>query len=112
MAVLAWLPQDKLLWIAMYRRFGLVIAASEGRCRGACPWLGGRGWRAAGRVPTLDDGEGSGETGLYYDRGLSSREDQLVNLCRHVELTAVLRRFRRIRPPACGQPRSLDGRTL
>ena len=43
-------------------------------------------WAQVRELAALDDVVGIGETGLDYDRGFSPREDQLVNLRRHIEL--------------------------
>jgi TatD DNase family protein len=43
-------------------------------------------WAEVRELAQLDDVVGIGETGLDYDRGFSSREDQLANLERHIAL--------------------------
>ncbi len=43
-------------------------------------------WAEVRELAHLDDVVGIGETGLDYDRGFSSREDQLANLERHISL--------------------------
>jgi TatD DNase family protein len=43
-------------------------------------------WEQVRELAALDDVVGIGETGLDYDRGFSSREDQLASLERHIAL--------------------------
>ncbi len=43
-------------------------------------------WAHVRELASHDDVAGIGETGLDYDRGFSPREDQLVNLERHIAL--------------------------
>jgi TatD DNase family protein len=83
-------------WDLPSTRDGLLFARRHGlrTSAGLHPHIASQAdegtWAAVCELAREPDVVGVGETGLDYDRGFSSREDQLANLRRHVALALEL----------------------